>query len=57
MGLVKQQTQNKKKQDGGFLDMSLGTIGASMLGNMLIGNGVMRAGKYNNIGYKIKYKI
>lgn len=29
--------------------MLLGILGASILGNILIGKGVMRAGKYNNI--------
>ena len=39
-----------KKQKGGFLDILLGTLGASMLGNMLTGKGVIRARRgYNNI--------
>ena len=38
------KTQNKK-QEGGFLDMLLGTIGVSVLGNILTVNGVMRAGR------------
>ena len=29
--------------------MLLGILGASILGNILIGKGAMRAGKYNNI--------
>ena len=28
----------------GFLDMLLGTLGASLLGNMLLGKGILRAG-------------
>ena len=47
-----------KKQEGGLLGMFLATLGASMLGNMLTGKCVMRAGKgvvragrkYNNMG-------
>ena len=33
-----------KKQKGGFLSMLLGTFGASLLGNMLAGKGVIRTG-------------
>ena len=35
-----------KKQRGGFLSMLLGTLGASLLGNLLTGGkGIMRAGE------------
>ena len=34
-----------KEQTGGFLSMLLGTLGASLLGNLLIGKGIYRAGK------------
>ena len=30
--------------------MSLGTLGASLLGNLLIGKGILRAGSGNNKG-------
>ena len=33
-----------KEQKGGFLSMLLDTLGASLLGNMLAGRGVIRAG-------------
>ena len=33
-----------KEQKGGFLSIFLGTLGASLLGNMLTGKGVNRAG-------------
>ena len=33
-----------KEQKGGFLSMSLGTLGASLLGNLLTGKGIVRAG-------------
>ena len=36
-----------KKQKGGFLGMLLGTLAASLLGNMLTGKGILRAG-YGN---------
>ena len=34
-----------KEQKGGFLSMLLGTLGASLLGNILSGKGFMRGGK------------
>ena len=33
-----------KEQRGGFLSMLLGTLGASLLGNLLTGKGIVRAG-------------
>ena len=34
-----------KEQKGGFLSMLLGTLGASLLGNLLTGKGTIRAGE------------
>ena len=34
-----------KKHEGGFLNMLLGTLGASMLGNIVTGKGFMRKWK------------
>ena len=34
-----------KEQKGEFLSMSLGTLGASLLGNLLTGKGTFRVGK------------
>ena len=34
-----------KEQKGGFLSMLLGTLSASLLGNLLTGKGIYRAGK------------
>ena len=34
-----------KEQRGGFLSMFLGTLGASLLGDILSGKGVIRAGE------------
>ena len=34
-----------KEQKGGFLGMLLGTLGASLLGDILSGKGVIRAGE------------
>ena len=42
---VSETIQNKaKEQTGGFLSMLLGTLGASLLGNILARKGVIRAG-------------
>ena len=41
---VSETIQNEaKEQKGGFLSMLLGTLGASLLGNMLAGKGITRA--------------
>ena len=43
---VSETIQNEAKgQKGGFFSMLLGTLGASLLGNMLAGKGIIRAGK------------
>ena len=48
---VSQTIQHEaKKQKGGFLSMLLGTLGASLLGNMLAGKGILRAGYGSKIG-------
>ena len=39
-----------KEQKGGFLSMLLGTLGASLLGNLLAGKGIVRAGCGNKKG-------
>ena len=43
-GITKTIENETKKQKGGFLDMLLGTLGASLLGNLLSGKGIVRAG-------------
>ena len=43
---VSQTIKNEaKEQKGGFLGMLLGTLGASLLGNLLTSNGIIRAGE------------
>ena len=43
---VTETVQNEvKEQKGGFLSMLLGTLGASLLGNLLTGKGINRAGE------------
>ena len=46
---VTETVQNEVKEQGGFLSMLLGTLGASLLGNLLTGRGVNRAGKGRGI--------
>ena len=47
---VTETVQNEvKEQKGGFLSMLLGTLGASLLGNLLAGRRVNRAGKGKGI--------
>ena len=43
--LVKQLKMKKKKKKRGFLEMFLGSLGASLLGNSLAGKGTSRAGE------------
>ena len=44
-GVTKTIKNETKKQKGGFLSMLLGTLGASLLGNLLSGKGTVRAGE------------
>ena len=43
-GVSKTIENETKEQRGGFLSMLLGILGASLLGNLLTGKGIMRAG-------------
>ena len=47
--IIKNKT---KKQKGGFLSMLLGTLGASLLGNLLTGKGILRAGSGRSLQNK-----
>ena len=42
-----------KEQKGGFSSMLLGTLGASLLGNLLTGKGIIRVGSGNKKGKAI----
>ena len=47
---VTETVQNEvKEQKGGFLSILLGTLSASLLGNLLTGKGIYRAGKGKGI--------
>ena len=48
-GVTETGQNEAKKQKGGFLSMLLGTLGASLLGNLLTGKGIYRAGKGKGI--------
>ena len=43
-GVTKTIKNETKEQKGGFLSMLLGTLGASLLGNVLTGKGILIAG-------------
>ena len=43
-GVTKRIKNETKEQKGGFLSMLLGTLGASLLGNLLTKKGIIRAG-------------
>ena len=46
---ITESVQNQiKEQKGGLLSMLLGTLGASLLGNLLFGKGAFYAGKRVN---------
>ena len=44
-GITKTIENETKEQKGGFLSMLLGTLGASLLGNLLSGKGTVGAGE------------
>ena len=49
-GVTKTIKNKTKEQKGGFLNMFLGTLGASLLGNILAGKRIVRAGSGNKKG-------
>ena len=49
-GVTKTIKNETKKQQGGFLSMLLGTLGASLLGNLLSRKGIVGAGSGNKKG-------
>ena len=48
-GVSKTIENQIKEQRGVFLSMPLGTLGASLLGNLLTGKGIIRAGEGKGI--------
>ena len=49
-GVTKTIINETKEQKGGFLSMFLGTLGASLLGNLLAGKEIVRAGSEKKKG-------
>ena len=49
-GATKTIKNETKEQKRGYLGMLLGTLGASLLGNMLAGKGIVRAGYVHGKG-------
>ena len=49
-GVIKTIKNEKKERKGGFLSMLLGTLGASLLRNLLAGKGIVTAGSGNKKG-------
>ena len=47
-GVTETVKNETKEQEGGFLILLLGTLGVSLLGNLLTGKGIVRAGYGNN---------
>ena len=61
-GITKTMENKAKEEKGGFLGMLVGSLGVSLLGNMLTGKGILRAGYGNKerkgmlrAGYGFKY--
>ena len=52
-GVTKTIKNETKEQKGGFLSMLLGTLGASLFGNLFIGKGILRAASGNKKGKEI----
>ena len=48
-GVTETVKNEVKEQKGGFLSILLGTVGASLLGNLLTGKGIYRTGKGKGI--------
>ena len=52
-GVTETVKNETKEQKWGFVSMLLGTLGARLLGNLLTGKGVVRAGYGNNKGKEV----
>ena len=50
-GVTKTIENETKEQNGGFLSMLLGTLGATLLGNLLSGKGIARAGSGKQLDF------
>ena len=52
-GVTKTIRNETREQKGGFLSMLFGILGASLLANLLAGQGIERAGSGNKKGKRI----
>ena len=52
-GVTETIKNETKEQEGRFLSMLFGTLGAILLGNLLAGKGIVRAGSRNKKGNRI----
>ena len=52
-GVTETIENETKEQKWGFWSMLLGTLGESLLGNLLTGKGIERAGSGNNKGKRV----
>ena len=50
-GVVETIKNETKEQEGGFLSMMLGTLGASLLGSLLSEKGIVRASYGNKMDF------
>ena len=50
-GFTKTIKNETIEQKGGFLSMLLGSLGASLLGNLLAGKGIVRAGTGKDLDF------
>ena len=55
-GVTKTIENETKEQKWGFLSMLLGTLGASLFGNLLTGKGIERAGYGNHSQNKMYFQ-
>ena len=55
-GVTKTIKNETKEQKEGFLSMLLGTLGASLLGNLLTGKGILRPGSGRPLSSTLKNK-
>ena len=55
-GVTKIIKNETKEQKGGFLSMLLGTLGASLLRNLLTGKGIVRAGTGRSLSSTLQNK-
>ena len=54
-GVTETVKNETKEQKGGFLSMLLDNLGASLLGKLLTGKGIVRAGYGNKLKNKVDF--